>query len=128
MTELTEHVNFSDDPVRVRAGGVDLTAGNCEPIADDYNEPTNRKNRTVRDLECSDMVNHPAHYTKGRSVECIVTLEETVARAPDPVKAGLHWQALKYQLRLWDKENPLEDALKSRWYLDRLISKMEREL
>ena len=29
--------------------------------------------------------------------------------------------------RLWGKENPLQDAKKSRWYLDRLIEKMEAE-
>ena len=72
----------------------------------------------------SDMVNHPAHYTQGR-YEAIDVIEDAVARAPDPVLGALHWQTLKYELRLWDKDDPLTDAKKARWYLDRLINKLE---
>jgi hypothetical protein len=71
----------------------------------------------------SDPVN-PQHYRNYR-IEVIDILEDAVARAPDPVKGSLQYQVLKYMLRLWDKENALQDAKKSRWYLDRLISKME---
>jgi hypothetical protein len=71
----------------------------------------------------SDPVN-PQHYRNYR-VEVIDILEDAVARAPDPIKGSLQYQVLKYMLRLWDKENPLQDARKSRWYLDRLISKLE---
>ncbi|CAB4139152.1 SaV-like [uncultured Caudovirales phage] len=72
----------------------------------------------------SDMVNHPPHYTQGR-FEAIDVIEDAVSRAPDPVLGGLQWQALKYLLRLWDKEAPAQDAAKARWYLDRLISALE---
>lgn len=123
MTELTEHVNFDDDPVRVKAGGVDLTL----PIADDYNEPTYQENRNVKDLEYSDEVNSPAHYANGRKVEVIDAIEESVIRAPNPVVGGLQWQTLKYLNRLWDKESALKDALKAQWYLKRLISKLKQE-
>jgi hypothetical protein len=71
----------------------------------------------------SDPIN-PQHYRNYR-VEVIDILEDAVARAPDPIKGSLQYQVLKYMLRLWDKENPLQDAKKSRWYLDRLISKLE---
>ena len=71
----------------------------------------------------SDAIN-PQHYRNYR-VEVIDILEDAVARAPDPIKGSLQYQVLKYMLRLWDKENPLQDAKKSRWYLDRLISKLE---
>jgi hypothetical protein len=71
----------------------------------------------------SDPIN-PQHYRNYR-VEVIDILEDAVARAPDPIKGSLQYQVLKYMLRLWDKENSLQDAKKSRWYLDRLISKME---
>jgi hypothetical protein len=71
----------------------------------------------------SDAIN-PQHY-KNYRVEVIDILEDAVARAPDSVKGSLQYQVLKYMLRLWDKENPLQDAKKSRWYLDRLISKLE---
>lgn len=72
----------------------------------------------------SDVVNHPPHYTQGR-FEAIDVIEDAVSRAPDPVLGGLQWQALKYLLRLWDKEAPAQDAAKARWYLDRLISALE---
>ncbi len=73
----------------------------------------------------SDPVN-PQHYRNYR-IEVIDILEDAVARAPDPVKGSLQYQVLKYMLRIWDKESPLQDAKKSRWYLDRLISKLEEQ-
>ena len=71
----------------------------------------------------SDPVNHPVHYTTG-PVEVIDILEQAAATAPDPVLAGLQWQALKYLLRMWLKGNPRQDACKARWYLERLISRL----
>jgi hypothetical protein len=72
----------------------------------------------------NDPVNRPAHYTSGR-YEAIEVIEDAVYPALDAVTAGCHWQALKYLLRLWFKGEPLQDARKARWYLDRLISKLE---
>ena len=71
-----------------------------------------------------DPVNHPPHYTAG-AVEVIDLLEQAVSSAPDPVSGALQWQCLKYLNRLWLKGCPLEDARKARWYLDRLIAKLE---
>jgi len=71
----------------------------------------------------TDLVNHPPHYTAG-AVETIDILEQAAAVAPDPVLAGLQWQCLKYLLRMWLKGNPLQDAQKAKWYLDRLIAKL----
>jgi len=73
----------------------------------------------------TDPVNHPSHYTSG-PVEVIEILEQAASHSPDPVLAGLQWQALKYLLRMWLKGKPLEDAMKARWYLNRLISHLER--
>ena len=72
----------------------------------------------------TDMVNRPAHYTRGK-YEAIDVIEDAVIRAPDPVRGALQWQTLKYTLRLWDKGDPLTDAKKARWYLDRLINQLE---
>lgn len=72
-----------------------------------------------------DNVNHPSHYTEGRAFEVIDVLEDWCGRAPESVLAGLQWNSLKYQGRVWDKANPLEDLKKSRWYLNRLIDKLE---
>lgn len=69
---------------------------------------------------------NPDYYRKYR-VEVIDILEDAVAQAPDPVKGSLQYQVLKYLLRMWDKENPLQDAQKSRWYLHRLINKLEED-
>jgi hypothetical protein len=73
----------------------------------------------------SDPVHHPAHYTAGR-FEAIDVIEDAVQHAPDPVVGGLQWQLLKYMLRLWHKDDALQDARKARWYLDRLIERLER--
>ncbi len=67
-----------------------------------------------------DMVNSPAHYTRGTQ-EVIDIIEEAIQDAPD-VKAGmLQAQTLKYLLRLWLKGNAPQDAEKAQWYLTRLI-------
>ena len=73
-----------------------------------------------------DPVDHPEHYTAGK-VEVIEILEQAVQDAPDPVSGGLLWQTLKYLLRLWYKGNMLQDAKKARWYLNRLIERLERD-
>lgn len=72
----------------------------------------------------TDPVSHPAHYTAGR-FEVIDILEDTVNDAPTIIVGGLQWQTLKYLLRMWRKGNPLQDAQKARWYLNRLIDRLE---
>lgn len=72
-----------------------------------------------------DVVEHPSHYTAGR-IEVIDFIEDSVKQAPDAVVGGLQWQVLKYMSRLWLKENPTLDAEKARFYLNRLISTLEK--
>ena len=69
-----------------------------------------------------DRVNSPSHYTSGKT-EAIDVIEDAIKSAPDPERGFLQGQVLKYLLRMWLKDNPMEDAKKARWYLDRLISK-----
>jgi hypothetical protein len=69
----------------------------------------------------TDNVNSPSHYTAGQ-IEVIEVIEDWVRSAPDPVVGGLHWQVIKYVSRAWLKKDPLEDFMKARWYLDRLIN------
>ena len=71
-----------------------------------------------------DRVNSPSHYTRGQQ-EVIDTIEQAVEDAPTPAKGLLQGQVLKYMLRVWLKDNPLEDLKKAQWYLNRLIDKME---
>ena len=71
-----------------------------------------------------DRVHSPSHYTNG-SQEAIVTIEEAIDGAPSVQTGMLQGQVLKYLLRVWYKDNPLEDLKKAKWYLDRLIDKLE---
>ena len=71
-----------------------------------------------------DRVDHPSHYTHG-SQEAIVTIEEAIDGAPSVQSGMLQAQVLKYLLRVWYKDNPLEDLKKAQWYLTRLIEKLQ---
>ena len=70
-----------------------------------------------------DRVNSPSHYTSGKQ-EAIDIIEDAIEPAPNNTVGMLHGQVLKYILRLWLKDNPVEDAKKARWYLNRLIEKI----
>ena len=93
-------------------------------IKDFYKTRQDRKFKDVVYINRGDSVNSPAHYTRGR-VEAIEIIEDAIVDAPDPIEGMLQAQVLKYLLRLWVKDNPEEDAKKARWYLDRLITKLD---
>ena len=76
------------------------------------------------DYKKSDSVNSPAHYTRG-SQEAIDIIEGAIQDAPSVEAGMLQAQVLKYLLRLWLKDNSTEDAEKARWYLNRLIDKLQ---
>jgi hypothetical protein len=72
-----------------------------------------------------DMVNHPPHYSNSKKkIETIDKIEDAVQFAPNAVIGGLQWQVIKYMDRLWEKEDPKRDAMKAKWYLERLIEKL----
>ena len=71
----------------------------------------------------TDNVNHPPHYTRG-PIETIEIIESAIQDSPDMPTAFCYGSAIKYLLRLWLKGDPLENAQKCRWYLDRLIAKL----
>ena len=68
-----------------------------------------------------DRVNSPSHYTSGKT-EVIDVIEDAVKDAPSNIYGMLQGQVLKYMLRVWLKDNPLEDLKKAKWYLERLIA------
>jgi hypothetical protein len=72
----------------------------------------------------TDLVNHPPHYTAG-AVEAIDVIEGAVQAGPSPMTGYLQGQVLKYVLRMWLKGNPLQDAQKAQWYLNRLINQIQ---
>lgn len=71
-----------------------------------------------------DTVDHPSHYTKGK-VECIDAIEAATSELTG-MEAVLTGNVLKYIWR-WKHKNGLEDLRKAKWYLERLIKKIEKE-
>lgn len=70
-----------------------------------------------------DVVNHPKHYTSGK-IEVIKIIEDQLTS--EEYRGYIKGQVIKYITRERHK-NGLEDLKKARWYLDRLIKKMENE-
>ena len=69
-----------------------------------------------------DPVNHPSHYTRG-NIECIDAIDAAMAFLPAD-EAVCVANVIKYVWRYRCK-TPVESLKKARWYLDRLIGKME---
>lgn len=72
----------------------------------------------------ADMVNHPSHYTQGE-IECIDALEAATINLKG-IEAVCTANAIKYLWR-WKEKGGIEDLEKSKWYIDRLIKKMEKQ-
>ena len=106
----------------------DLEASNVIKFAGYDKTITNDDWLDFRAYNCTDQarddrVNSPSHYTSGR-VEVIEVIEDAVKDAPTPGKAVLQAQVIKYIMRMWLKDNPVEDAKKAEWYLKRLIDSL----
>ena len=69
-----------------------------------------------------DAVNKPAHYNAGK-VECIDALEAATTGLTG-IEAVCTANAIKYLWR-WKLKNGAEDLKKAKWYLERLIKKVE---
>jgi hypothetical protein len=79
---------------------------------------TNWKNKD------KDMVNSPAHYAEG-DIETIDYIVDVLGEYE--AISYCHGNLLKYTgSRLWKKGNPIEDAEKAAWYLDKMIELMKR--
>lgn len=72
--------------------------------------------------EQKDMVNHPPHYTRG-GIECIDALEAATSGLTG-IEAVCTANAIKYLWR-WKFKGGKQDLEKARWYIDRMISKLE---
>lgn len=78
----------------------------------------------VAEPDKPDMISHPPHYTAG-GIECIDALESATTGLSG-WEAGLTWNVIKYMWR-WKRKNGLEDLQKARFYLSRLIGKVQKE-
>lgn len=69
-----------------------------------------------------DMVEHPPHYNQGG----IKTIDYMKAYSTKQEFLGhLRLTAIKYLSRLMEKEKPLQDAKKAKWYIEKLIAELE---
>ena len=72
-----------------------------------------------------DNVNHPSHYTQG-SIECIEALEAATVNKQG-TEAVCVSNIIKYLWR-YESKNGLEDVKKAKWYMERLIKKLEEKV
>jgi hypothetical protein len=81
------------------------------------------KNMAEQEQPYEDDVNHPAHYQGSiETWDYIVSVVGEYA-AIDVARANL----IKYTgSRLFKKGNPIKDAKKARWYLDKMIELLEK--
>ena len=68
-----------------------------------------------------DVVNEPSHYKAG-NIEAIDAIEASMSSKE--FRGYLKGAMLKYIWRYTYKDRALEDLLKARWYLDKLIQKV----
>ena len=81
--------------------------------------------KEIRDAlndEVVDVVNSPSHYKSG-GIEAIEGIEASMG--PEAYAGYLKGNIMKYMWRYERKGKPVEDLKKARWYLDRLIQKVE---
>jgi hypothetical protein len=81
--------------------------------------------KEIRDAlnhEVVDVVNSPPHYKTG-GIEAIEGIEASMG--PEAFAGYLKGNIMKYMWRYERKGKPIEDLKKARWYLDRLIQKVE---
>ena len=72
-----------------------------------------------------DVVNNPPHYQS--NIECIDAMVAMSEGCDIPSHQAYCWQNCFKYLWRWPYKNGLEDLKKARWYLDRLIKKIEEE-
>lgn len=74
-------------------------------------------------MESQDPVNHPQHYQSEYGLECWQAI--LAALGGEGYINYCKGNVMKY---LWrEKNDPLEDAKKAKWYLESLIEEMENE-
>lgn len=72
-----------------------------------------------------DLVNHPPHYQTKNGLETIDVIE-AFTDGLEGIEAVCAANVIKYICR-WNNKNGLQDLLKCRWYLNKLIDVKSRE-
>lgn len=71
-----------------------------------------------------DVVNHPEHYQTSKGLETIDVIEAFTEDLTG-MEAVCTANALKYVCR-WKKKNGVQDLKKAKWYLEKLIEKLDQ--
>lgn len=93
--------------------GYDTTEAICAELSEE--------NRKLKEGIKMDNVNHPSHYTEGK-IECIEYIEDKLTLKE--YRGYIKGNVLKYITREKYK-NGDEDLKKAKWYLDRLVNRLE---
>lgn len=72
-----------------------------------------------------DMVNHPPHYQSKSGLE-VIDVIDAFTEDLTGMEAVCTGNAIKYILR-WKQKNGVEDVKKAIWYLNKLVSTLEKE-
>lgn len=83
-----------------------------------------KAHEVVEEAKKHDAVNHPKHYTQGK-VECIDALESATINKRG-IEAVCTANIIKYLWR-YESKNGIEDVKKAQWYLQKLISELEKQ-
>lgn len=71
------------------------------------------------------IISHPERYGGDTTYECIKVLEAWLP--PEQYKGFLRGNALKYLCRVGKKDETVQELKKSKWYLEKLIEKEEKD-
>lgn len=71
------------------------------------------------------VISHPERYGGDTTYECIKVLEAWLP--PEQYKGFLRGNALKYLCRVGKKDETVQELKKSKWYLEKLIEKEEKD-
>lgn len=71
------------------------------------------------------IISHPARYGGDTAYECIKVLEAWLP--PEQYKGFLRGNAIKYLCRVGKKDETVQELKKSKWYLEKLIEKEEKD-
>ena len=72
-----------------------------------------------------DVVNHPEHYQSSKGLETIDVIEAFTEDLTG-MEAVCTANVLKYICR-WKKKNGVQDLKKAKWYLEKLIEKLDND-
>lgn len=71
------------------------------------------------------VISHPERYGGDTTYECIKVLEAWLP--PEQYKGFLRGNAIKYLCRVGKKDETVQELKKSKWYLEKLIEKEEKD-